>query len=141
MKEIKDYLHLYLGCEIEFGYKEKKYRGWLRGKSDKTGWECERRSPSIFAPLLYVKAELIKPILRPLSDMTEEEYNEKESFVHKFSGKDIGADGKGVYSNPYMVRSFFCKLEAEKVNYLLSKQFDLFGLIEAGIAIDKTTLK
>jgi hypothetical protein len=33
------------------------------------------------------------------------------------------------------------KIKASVFAYLISKHFDLFGLIEAGLAIDKTTLK
>jgi len=31
-------------------------------------------------------------------------------------------------------------LEAESTRYLLSKGFDLFGLIKAGLAVDKTKM-
>lgn len=63
----------------------------------------------------------IKPILRLLSDMKRDErsaYFEKQDSV-------IGSDMK----------------EAVGTYYLLSKHFDLFGLIESGEAIDSTTLK
>lgn len=65
--------------------------------------------------------EHVKIILRPLSDMRDEE---------KF-----GKPGK---SGEYPDKEIF---SFEHTRYLLSKHFDLFGLIEAGIAIDKTTLK
>ena len=62
------------------------------------------------------------PILRPLSDMTEEESNEVQYKVDKIG---IG---------------FYPKEHAEIVIYLTSLGFDIFGWIPAGLAIDKTKL-
>ena len=56
-------------------------------------------------------------VLRPLSDMTS-----KENLTHMDNSK----------WGPYTAIEF---------KWLLSEGFDLFGLIEAGLAIDKTTLK
>jgi len=64
----------------------------------------------------------VTPILRPLQDMTEEESNEVQFRVDK--------GGIGFYPTEH----------AEIVRYLLSRQFDLFGWIPAGLAIDKTKL-
>ena len=113
-KELKDYLHLYLGCEIDIsgqreildsvaksGQIETLFRGYLRNYRD-------------------LSDEDIAPILRPLSDMTDEEAQE----VYTIKGKNA-----------------FNNFEGETTKHLLSKHFDLFGLIEAGLAIDKTTLK
>ena len=61
-----------------------------------------------------------KLILRPLSDMTEEEKNEYLL---------IGTDSSTRFEH-----------NARRTQYLLSKGFDLFGLIDAGLAIDKTKL-
>jgi hypothetical protein len=62
--------------------------------------------------------ELIKPILRPLSDITEEEIKQMEYFA---------PDGSLGYS-------------AQGYKFLISKHFDVFGWIEKGLAIDSTTL-
>lgn len=66
----------------------------------------------------------IKIFLRPLSDMTDEE---KETEI---------------IANPWHTthRQKQAYREAERTLYLLSKHFDLFGLIDAGLAIDKTTI-
>ena len=64
----------------------------------------------------------VTPILRPLQDMTEEESNEVQFRVDK--------GGIGFYPTEH----------AEIVRYLLSRQFDLFGWIPTGLAIDKTKL-
>lgn len=110
-KKIEDYLHLYLGCDcfipkydrneklIQISHESKL--GYFRFSSpDFDGW-----------------AEF-KPLLRQLSDMSEEEEFEWSENGHK-------------EADPMMA-------EAEATRYLLSKHFDLFGLIEAGLAMDKT---
>lgn len=117
MKELKDYLHLYLGCEIDVsgqreildsvaksGQIETLFRGHLRNYRD-------------------LSDEDIAPILRPLSDMTEEE------------------EGKIKCSNWTGMQHGEWEYTIESFRFLLSKHFDLFGLIESGLAIDKTTLK
>ncbi len=98
---IKDYLHLYLGCD-------------MLDISDNSTY-------TLHPEMLYASIkDGDKPILRPLSDMTEDE----SEFV-----ADAAWQGKPtIYMN------------AEITAYLLSKHFDLFGLIEAGLAIDKTKL-
>lgn len=118
MKDIKDYLHLYLGCEIYDSYNDRT--GILKGITKdsvlidhKTSWRLD--------------FDEVKPILRPLSDMTEEEkieYGETFKEVKPFFG------GDSVYFESH-----------ETVRWLLSKHFDLFGLIEAGLAIDGTKMK
>ncbi len=64
----------------------------------------------------------VTPILRPLQDMTEEESNEVQFRVDKIK---VG---------------FFPKQHAEIVRYLIRLQFDVFGWIDAGLAIDKTKI-
>jgi|SRR6478752_5258023 len=83
----------------------------------------------------YAREMIIKPILRPLSDITELELKECE----RISG--LTSDGKKRFqykgeSIPEFVKNWK-SFEPEVMVYLL-KQFDLFGLIAAGTAIDKT---
>lgn len=104
MKNTKDYLHLYLGCEVVI----EKSSYWCVHEFDYHKGEKRLLLPSV---LTWVRNNemIVKPILRPLSDMTEEE------------------------------DAIDCDLSpAEKFRFRLSKDFDLFGLIEAGLAIDKT---
>lgn len=137
MKDIKDYLHLYLGCEFV---------------SKWPGWQAEN-DPFILCPadLERGKFEYIKPILRPLSSMTEEETEQYLRLKHNaYSGeyeikisdagfwwlfKGISTDQKFKFFGEILDES-----NAEQFQYLLSKSFDLFGLIEDGLAIDKTKL-
>ncbi len=67
--------------------------------------------------------EQVKPILRPLSDMTEDETNEVQYQVDQIG---IG---------------YFPIDHAKLTLFLLSSHFDLFGWINAGLAIDKTKIE
>lgn len=115
MKQLKDYLHFYLGCECLL---EDKVRVTLNGFENnhpvvlnKKDWQSARVN----------QMDLIKPILRPFpSDMTEDD--EEETGLNKFYE----------YGHHTLAPLEFV--------YLLSQGFDLFGLIKAGLAIDKTKL-
>lgn len=67
-----------------------------------------------------------KPILRPMTDLTKEELIEQ---------------GFTSYID-YLTHEKRTPLEApyNKVQYLLSKHYDVFGLIEQGLAIDINTI-
>jgi hypothetical protein len=76
----------------------------------------------------------VKPILRPLSDLTidEEFYS---SFFTTFSDEDnVGyiCESKSDVSNQGL--SYSCIL------FLIENHFDVFGLIEKGLAIDINTI-
>ena len=111
-----------------------------------------------------------KPILRPLSDMSEEELIELLTNVYESiygiahePFKDVilhaeGNDKVGLVCKCYMGQRIGFSIEVERgvdissdglllmvnqfdcTKWLLSKHFDLFGLIESGEAIDKTEL-
>lgn len=115
---IKDYLHLYFGCECEQAIiipgQELNFVG----------------DPSLNVRHLYNVLNglsVVKLRLRPLSDMTEEEATELES---------IGG-GTAVFEKGTIVYSF----DSHRTLWALKKGFDLFCLIESGLAIDKTTIK
>lgn len=128
-KELKDYLHLYLGCECILDNKETgKLIGFDSRLHDSdvemvcfTIWIDKENDWSVYND--DKNFERIKPILRPLSDMTEEEKQNIE-----------GTDWSLLPDSGW-------EYTAETFLFLLSKGFDLFGLIEAGLAIDKITLK
>lgn len=73
----------------------------------------------------------ISPILRPLSDMTQEETATAANLS--------GLVALGI-TDVKQGKNLILK-EAVHIAYLLKQGFDLFGLIEAGQAIDKTKLK
>jgi hypothetical protein len=133
LKNIKDYIHLYLGRETN--------HGTLVGIE--LDWATIRDNDG---ELFYGLISDLKPILRKLSSMTEDEVNEcwkllgyndqittpsiKRNFIFEdFSDKDNVESVTGWTS--------FC---VKLLPYLLSKGFDLFGLIDANLAIDKDTL-
>lgn len=131
-KELKDYLHLYLGCECETkdGIMElssielnDRFPVWFRRKWDNKSLSYKpHRNAQILTKDNHVgrgfRYSQVKPILRPLSDMTDEE---KEVIWWRLDDHML-----------FSPRDF---------QYLLSHRFDLFGLIESGLSIDKTTLK
>jgi hypothetical protein len=158
-KDIRNYLHLYLGCEV------------IVKAKDNTGPTIKGRLHSL--DLKYndcvvgafdfsISEANIKPILRPLSDMTEEEAKElyltdpyaKGSWLIKsvtveenikgFEPNIVRIEWEGSVGN--LTSSYGCgteymylnKLNAKQHRLLLSKHFDLFDLIPAGLAIDAT---
>jgi len=153
MKEIKDYLHLYVGCTL--------------------------RCDTGFVILMSVIPEIIPhtsfgiavingsesyrtnlgdymPVLRPLSDITEEEAIELVKISEwKQYGEHPHKREYRAYRNGFneIVVSWGESIREKNVpvakevfgfeefRYLLSKGFDLFNLITEGLAIDKTTTK
>lgn len=121
MKKIEDCLHLYLGCEIMDECNAKV------GKL--VGIDPFNTCPVVVqhATIWHLDYHEVKLILRPLSDMTEEEAKEH----------DLLTDLCYSAANKFWDRA---RTEAAVTSYLLKQGFDLFGLIEEGIAIDKTKL-
>ena len=68
-----------------------------------------------------------KLLLRPLSDITEEEL------------QALGYRSKGDFEGLYLAANGEFIFTTKEFAYLLSRGFDLFGFIESGKAIDKTT--
>jgi hypothetical protein len=121
-KDIKDYLHLYLGVYCQRMGQEDvsnvyKLTGVSFDDTQRQWWAYFENEEDCYAAI-----EDVFPILRPLSDMTEEE---------------LLIGGPIPQTNTFDVVG---KWSPDQFVYLLSKGFDLFGLIEAGLAIDKTKL-
>lgn len=131
MKKIEDYLHLYIPFQFEWIDDAVPFHKGDRGRMDGDGlryWDAYK-----------------KPILRPLSSMTEEEYLEAgkvffdygNKYVYPVQSKNDMIDLiKGGMKICWHLNKYF-----ELTHYLLSKHFDLFGLIESGLAISKTSIK
>lgn len=110
-KEIKDYIHLYLGCEVMVeSDNSDSYKDVIEAIVVEESVNLKKTSDYYFEG--YNDFE-IKLLLRPLSDMTDEE-----------------ADITHGILNDYHTH--------EATRFLLSKHFDLFNLIPEGLAIDKT---
>lgn len=128
-KQISDYLHLYLPCPVELDNGGSKIYSRIAvacgNMDDRFRYVTlrEGNGKNSFIHTVLFSENRVKPILRPLSDMTEEEINIRMMLANKWSP----------FNNDIMC-------SAEQVNYLLKSGFDLFGLIEAGLAIDLTKL-
>lgn len=141
-KKLADYLPLYLGCEVLYGKEV-----WVLTGINGNYWYVERRNSSLHE----VGIQDIKPILRSLSDMTEEEsiWVAGLTFTDNVSKKKKAEYGRAIIGYHFLEEAYSGELlrmamefssndSFELTRYLLSKGFDLFGLIEAGLAIDKT---
>ena len=111
-KKLSDYLHLYLGCEI------------ITGTGVKTLTSSELQCIDFFEEF-----EFVKPILRPLSDMSEDESKEVCKYIRDAKALQVFKSALGKECiNPSVT------------HYLLFKHFDLFNLIPEGLAANKCTL-
>jgi hypothetical protein len=156
-KNIKDYLHLYIGCEIDttipgdyihpYGsitlteLRPDNIDQIVRHIQYKEGYQRDG-----FTDYDWVEFKLI---LRPLSDMTEDE---AEQFIAlRFPERrmiDATVEKYGVCffdktqkkAKHIHFENIPIELNATTFIWLLSHGFDLFGLIDAGLAIDKTKL-
>lgn len=95
----------------------------------------------LYADELPIEVEFIKPYLRPLSSMTEEEINElktKFDFYIKLPGWK--GDNKIVNLRPYGIGQHLCTnvdnlLIGKLIDWLNAHHFDYRGLIPMGIAL------
>ena len=123
-KKLKDYLHLYIGCECIYNNKLYVLTGTNKPylSTDTTFFRIDLRvkGKGFRESTSSTDMDKTKLILRPLSDMTskESDYILPEAL-----------EGK-----PTII------VNAASTAWLLSKHFDLFGLIDAGLAIDKSQL-
>lgn len=110
-KKIEDFLHLYWGCDVMHPALKNK-------RTLKDAWGGQMLDGNI----------QLKPILRPLSSMTEEEQHEMSKMVDLVDAED----GENYW--------WGTQVAAHRTNYLISKHFDLFNLIPDGLAIDSSTI-
>lgn len=115
-------LALYLGCEVAI-FTESTNPAIIPQKKRLIACKSERAFEISLCTAESLKA---KPILRLLSDMTEEEIKD-----YNFMKPDKEASPDDAF-RPWA--------NAKRTVYLLSKHFDLFGWIKAGLAIDRSTL-
>ncbi len=145
-KKIDSYLPFYLGCIVSGIYGI----GYLRG-IDKNGWcmvtwkkDMAQGDEDFTQHDKETEIKHVKPHLRPLSSMTEEELVETlrifeptmelEKDRIKGAHKSIKRDGiKAMIGNEDYDMSKYAVL----IHYLLSRHFDLFNLIPEGLAINK----
>ena len=130
-KKIEDYMHHYLGCEVLVSNKiETLVHVGLLGNDSQRFHTIQK-----YQSFTNEWKEDNKLILRTLSSMTQEERD-----IIDF---EYGS-GSGNLSDSLMNEKLYqLRIEDtfEITRYLLSSGFDIFGLIEAGVAIDKSKLE
>lgn len=164
-KSFKDYAHLYLGCDVlvqnldsddfETEIEEGITNGCvakltlvnqggcqLRAYDDSENWEYAIEIEGAYL-CSWWSSRNVKPLLRPLSDMTNDEslFLGREIFrwTHpsnesvSFQTKDLLGTNKFYVNQTNITGESWTKATI----YLLKQGFDLFGLIEAGVAIAK----
>lgn len=123
-KNIKDYMHLYINvCKYRISFVETPQSLSVWAKL------IPHRFWKIMDDASVCKIQIA---LRPLTTITDEECKESDYFSNR---EDFMKSIKMFNTPdrlPYNPKHFV---------WFLSKGFDLFGLIEAGVAIDSTTLK
>ena len=140
-------LGMYLGCRIMVTRGRWKVTGTLGGV-DSNGSVMLRDSTTNFTPDedwiendrgFDILSDGVKPVLRRLEDMTE-----GEAYEYGIVAK-VWHDGT---AESYMRKKSFASREHAVVGkyrvaglmFLLSKSFDLFNLIDSGLAIDSKTI-
>ena len=133
--QLKDYAHLYFGCDI---YLTSNLEG--NPVYEKLTIRNLQHIHEMAEEDLqdYPEEKLTKLILRPLSDMTHEEFNEifGSNFGDKYSLAKIDQISESLNGLFFYLSQY---ANHNTIPQLLSMGFDLFGLIEGGIALDKKT--
>jgi len=117
MKDIRDYLPFYLGCQYRISYIETPDRF--------TVWS--ELTAARLAKLEDHSIAKIEIQLRPLSSMTEEEQKQLEATKAFQRATPVHRIGIRVWT-------------AESYRWAFKNHFDVFELIPEGIAIDKTII-
>lgn len=124
-KEIKDYLHLYVGQEVFTP------KGFRPNSKEQVGKPFRAKlTGDLYADIENntFQAEF-KLILRPLSDISKEE---QEALITERYLASNHREDTFVYG---------CLVEASAVKYLLKQGFDLFNLHDAGLCLYKSDLE
>lgn len=144
-KKLSEYLHLYLGCDLVVRNKRKNGKE-LRAKFLGLDYHWAFPVRIMIGEITSARnIEEVKPILRPLESMTEEErdhvwlllgWNERIKGMERM-------DNIWMEFNPPEDDDEFRPARwgslLKCLPYLLSRSFDLFGLIESGLAISSPT--
>lgn len=140
--KLKDYLHYYLGCRAQAapygGQPKRQEYGKLAGIGIR---DVVNIKFDTWQSIADVSIYCVKPILRRLEDMTEEEA--RNFLKHAVPGAEyITQNEWGVIWQSQGSRSeiFYLFGPPAGYHYLLTHHFDLFGLIDAGLAVDAKTL-
>lgn len=147
-KELKDYLHLYLGCEVETNIPGQYVHPYGCVKlEDLTPENLYRILDRIYINERNKQTwdedsdHYCNLILRPLSDMTDEEVNQCEDAMWG-SFPDPKTGDKEVFLKSFINDTSDYRpgyeITVAATNWFRKNGFDVDGLIDAGLAIDKT---
>jgi hypothetical protein len=135
-KKLEDYAHLYIGCE---------FMAESEPNSKEPNIETIKSVDNSIKMVNFGHGDAklftdIKLLLRPLSTMTDDEVNElwdkQLNWNEKYHNKR-----DTIFSSGFDDCQFDLYDAATVAKYCLSKGFDLFKLIPAGLAIDATKLQ
>jgi hypothetical protein len=134
MTQLKDVLHLYLGCEVDHQSEIWQLRGIEIGNNGNAVCKLRRKRPDRqtydVEKVEFRTGDIpTKPILRKLESMTETERREVDV---------IRSNNLNVIQIPEPVHGRYEESIPLVFAYFLSKHFDLFGLIESNQAIDQS---
>lgn len=175
MREIKDYLHLYMGCDVAREHKEDRSDKFfefakLVGVSA-SEVEKDKKVAILDVGLDHFHewyVEETKPVLRQIDSLTEVEAVEIAIIMHgkpdsvKWRMQDCGkyfSIGRNHYVDSFTIDKASGEIDRYQYDsetkaselqttlnhhlitfYMISKGFDLFGLIDSGLAIEKSKL-
>ncbi len=160
MTKLKDVLHFYLHCDVQYPDSSGKmviarFTGFSREDGIETTYKEKQKIGMAPGDYLSWKpnkwhncdANHLKPILRKLSSMTQDEARELFKIVFPLKElmpiieyNDVEKMWVSVTRIPFGHR-VAVQLDygsAEQFQFLLSKGFDLFSLIESGQALERT---
>jgi len=148
--EVK-HIATYLPHKIECSYisDDKRTKAYLTGVSRTDGIETtyKRKKNGCSGDYIGFTGEnniidlKFKLILRPLSDLNKEVKGHKESFKLFYSDVLYKKFDYGAYASERLTTDIIHNLKFEIVQQLFEWHFDVFGLIDKGLAIDINTIK
>lgn len=131
--KLRDYIHLYPGCKVEVFEEDTQgnYTDTIIGLCPGESINLARAGDWYFEENNDFG---IKLLLRPLSGITEKESEECWVFAKM---------GGGIVNHKSAIQGHFfrdCNIRqmSAMIDWLRNNEFDTDGLIEAGLAIDKT---
>lgn len=148
MKELKDYIHLYIGCPIWDPVNKTIYTvdyDFMHSRYDEEEGVFYNDLKLILRPVESLNDEEIRDLIQ-YDKMAKEyqsiEYNfypeSKEIDIHYVYRAD-DSEGEGSYSNTYTIS--FLTLNAQDFLWCLKKGIDLFGLHAAGLCVYENEVK
>lgn len=130
-RRIEDYLHLYLGCNVmiervDYGPHNTTIKPITRGPFKLVEIDISNNSRQFKTEgFILNENDIVKPVLRPLNDMTEDEA--------------IEFGWMRLFTLEHFVEKKLFK--SELLAHMLARHFDVFDLITDGLALDSTKMK